>query len=364
MISLRQVVENTFVSADLSNGIRHELWNPAYDAEPSIFPFITSGKQSLRSVLEHWDTWPGASDFTELAAYPDDKVTFYSNNLQGVSQAEDFWIFSQRERKMTAWNINIDLDTNSNVTPSYIQLSAQQLDPQYDHFGGCSTAPVNGTNQHLVIDAVEGKVPNVFAFFTFNPHLGNGGTWEYLGTHPIGDQQGTGSKSDTPWVSFWPNKQLFISSRFNGNLAFIYQHTISVIGGTVSVPSITELVAFEFYTNAGTQRTYNRVQSAVISSNQRLYLTSDEKIDKGGGLYGIDLVSGRSIFKIPIDGKGGDVALWTPELEGLTIWDINPYNPPNTGGQVHMTVLNAEVPEPDKTSIKHWEVSSAAKSHL
>lgn len=368
MLSLRQVVQDTFGISDLSQGIRQRVWADFYDVYPTAFPFQDAqDRQSLKQTLEHWDTWPKASDFTEEPDYPNLKITPYSKNLQGVTHSEFYWVFSQRERTLTAWPVGTDLDSSS-FSGYVIEATPTQLPSDYDHYGDSDAFYVPDVDQWLTLTAVEGTgVDNCLVFHSFddpgptpNPALGG---WNFLGYWVITTPPQNKTKTDASWASFVRLRSLIVSSTFEASAIQFYTYSGEVSGGNLTMPQLTHLQQSKLTMKNSTLTlpiTLTRIQGGMVSSNGRLYLSRDETIDDGGGIYGIDLVSGANLLYIP--SAGGSKAF--REMQGLTLWNVDPLNPPNVEGQLHLAVLHNNPPTPDAITYRHWRVNASVIPYL
>ncbi len=366
MLSLRQVVQDTFGISNLSQGVRARLWDDFYSQHPTAFPFQNAqSRQSLFQTLVHWDTWPKAADFTSTATYPDNKVTPYSQNIQGVTHSEFYWMFSLRERELMAWPVGQDLD--SNLSQSYtIQASSTQLPAGYNHYGDSDSLYVSQADRWLTVTAVEGSgEPNCFVFHSFQdpgptPQSGPGG-WSFLGYRVIAAGPQVGFGTNASWAVFNPGGSLMYSSTFNTDHIQVYRYSNAVAGSTLELPNVTWLgddgIKIK-HSSADTTLELKRVQGGVVSSNMRLYVTVDRDLSEQGGIYGIDLVSGANLLYLP--SGGGDVL--NEELQGQTLWNVDPFNPPGVNGQLHLVVLNNGIT--DRVSLRHWSANAAVITHL
>ena len=151
------------------------------------------------------------------------------------------------------------------------------------------------------------------------------------------------------------------SSTFNTDHIQVYRYSNAVAGSTLELPNVTWLgddgIKIK-HSSADTTLELKRVQGGVVSSNMRLYVTVDRDLSEQGGIYGIDLVSGANLLYLP--SGGGDVL--NEELQGQTLWNVDPFNPPGVNGQLHLVVLNNGIT--DRVSLRHWSANAAVITHL
>ena len=358
MISLKQRVADAFGQVDLSQGIRHELWNEYYDDYPDDFPCRSDdGKHSLRMVLDCWQ-WPKSSDFIELNTFPDNEETPYSENIQGLTHLDDHWVFFPRDRKVFVWPVTSDIVNGGGYES--ITVGPSQLDIQYNHFGDGGAKLVDANKQiWQVFTAIEGKVPNVIGIFEVYmvPDI----QVFYRDSQVLFDPQNQGTNS-APWCTYDPHNDRIYSSLFNyttnnGFQIYFYTYTGPFDGlqGRSSAFTIKRYDGSPF-------PVYKRIQGGTIASRAHLYLASDNRgIDENNrGVSGFDLVSGRQMVYLHVDRIA---PTYDYEIEGLTAWDVSQKNAPFVGGVLHLSILNNDAFEQDNMFIKHWDLP-ANKRHL
>lgn len=245
------------------------------------------------------------------------------------------------------------------------QPSASQLPTDYDHYGDCGGRYIPETNQWLIVIAVEGEgVDNCICFHTFDdPGISqpNQASASFLGYWVINDGPQVSQDSNAPWAAFDRTQKQFYSSRFNETSFYqVYSYDNELSGNQIVMPTIVYEGQVELKTHAGTTIQLNRVQGGSVSQNNRLYLSVDRHEDEGGGVYGFDLVTGKQMLYLPSDGDR-----FNREIEGLTIWNVDTFNPPNVSGQVHLTVLdNFNLTPNEQIFIRHWSANANVVDHL
>ena len=385
MWSLREQIEETFgPGVDLSGGLRKSFFAPLYLDHPELYPYRDKGGISLKKTLQGW-RWPEESDYQRLDDRPEKQDTAYAESLQGVTHCEDrCWVFSQDPKKvqgqLVAVDVRADLD---DPPPSMTVVMTETVRPfsGNDHF--CDLSYDRG----LLAVPNHNNEPNIIAFYRVDFDSNSPSDNRYykpkfffLGAADLKEPQDEGDASIS-WGVLYPESvcesfqnRIFISSFFReyptiapvdgqaGQNFFIYKVNSSGAAPFLETQPPATKFPLPFLVKNGTSLDLRRIQGGTISEAGHLYVSCDLAINEaaGGGVHGFDLVTGRRIIHLPVDGNKkravGKSRVY--ELEGLTTWDVDalPYSHASSSGQIHLTVLKPRLRDRDQVWVLHWRV--------
>lgn len=394
MQSFRQQIQDTFgPGIDLSGGLRGSFFAPVYLERPDFYPYQDQGRISLRKTLEGWK-WPLQSDYVQLANYPDEQHTAFADKLQGVTHFEDrCWIFSQDPKgvqgQITSVDIRQDLDNYPTSTSTVITETNRPFNDN-EHYGACCL------DDGLLVVPNHDNEPNISVFYEvtapsndpsqdsyYKPQI------TYLGVSSYQAPLSEG-RASVPWSALvptsirhgYPSNRLLISSFFRNypelgvleaeEAVFLYEVSLQNTSPTMVDPGELngEDITYPLYlkTQDGFSLDVRRIQGGTVSSAGHLYLSLDLRLSEGigGGIHGFDLVTGRRVIYLPVDGHQLLFGEATFELEGVTTWDVDsiPNAFASSQGQVHLTVFRPRIGDRDDIWLLHWQVPQSKRAWI
>lgn len=350
-ISMRQQAANIGIT-DLSGGFLDAVLNPFWKASPAnlaLFPYRNGTAVSFRDMTEAWK-WP--TSYTWTTEWPDDSDNApYANLFQGVCSDDEYWYFTFGGPKRWAPDVVPTLYPRSLAT----DLNADEVAHEHDHhlpnnvtdghnihFGDCCVhngavlVPVergHGDEGLNILGAwkIQSQGPRLawmdFAPLSGNPSYGEGGAW-------FATMKDTG---------------LAFCSNFKTLPVKLNIYTIGV-DTTAMTLNLTYVNTIPLYYPSGMPFNHTRIQGGAVSDRGHVYLVIDQMNTKGGGVYGFDLISGRQVKYIPID--GGDNPY---ELEGMCLVNLRAHaHDSSADGQLH--VGRIDVDWYDNLSFLHFSV--------
>jgi hypothetical protein len=298
----------------------------------------------LRTIINSLD-WPRSySPTNSNADYPSDREPGWSDELQGVTHDRTTWFFTQEH---TVWMFPLSHDLSDEVIATDRSYSSTSLGINGDtHLGDCDYY------QGRLYIPIERGLPRVLAATVGSSSL-------HVGPRDIAPLAAQAAPpSEAPWCAVNPLNGLLYSSYFDiaaDQGLLVYKPLHSAIGFTLDFVG-----NFTLHDENGATMSVNRVQGGAFSPRGHLYLVSDEP---SGGILAFDMLTGRIVHRIPVDYQPfADILLYgtvrKEELEGITIWDLDPGYVPGISGQLHLIMIDNYGSGDDDLYFKHFAVNA------
>jgi hypothetical protein len=287
--------------------------------------------------------WPPTNAVSYLGDYPEDSNPGWTNNIQGVAHDDSNWFFTQDVR---LWRIPLSHDLEEAIIPIFIddnQFLNAPIPSSLEEAGGDHMGDPDH-HEGLLYVPLEGTSPPRILIF-------QGSNLNFIDSAPLTAQ------NDAPWCAINPLNGLLYSSPFNSDHLTVYKRLpIGNSHGGSIVLELEHLYDFPLFDSQGSPVSLLRIQGGAFSPSGHLYLVSD--VDSGGVL-GFDMTTGRKIFQ-----RTKESLPTGAEMEGITIWDVDPLSSPHIGGQIHVVWLQDEAIVDDDLYFSHFRVPAEHRGRI
>jgi hypothetical protein len=296
----------------------------------------------------------GESCYYFLGDYPGKTTPGWNQNAQGFAHDRDHWFITQW---LKIWKIPVGHDLNANAVgfPTVSMGDTPLSEEGYNHFGDPECYEFRG--QTFVLVPVEGD--------GFAPHpavaLFHADTLAYI-DHAYLDQQ-----ANAPWCAVDPQGH-FYSSNFDVNSTHrVRKYNVEwervIASGELRLTFISTIPLLD---EGGVEMSLPHVQGGVITPGGTLmYLVAGDgetvPVLETDGIHAFEMEteSGRRVTR-STRGFGLFNFEFHPEFpikeepEGLTFWDLDDGRAPGMSGQLHVLLLDNDVPDDDCILVKHY----------
>lgn len=346
----------------------------AVSGEGDIFGYHLPVPKEEKKPIE---TTPGQSSSTSLSAvpvsfplkflsnWPDEKNTFYSEAVNGVTHSGSNWYFSQIPR---IWKIPVGFTKymGKKTVPWAIWQQFKHVDiPKklqaqgYNHFGD-----IDCYNNVLYapLEAIGFSAPPIIAVF-------NADTLEFMDYDVLESMKVQKSKNslfhgNAAWVAVDPSDGvLYVSGWDTTYEIHRFKQTIKGKQGNWQFTLQNMNNPYGLKDNYGKSMYLDAVQGGVITPKGHLILASDDgprwcvnppctNDANKSGIWTFSLKKGKLIDHLKVDYSPG---FWEyEEIEGITYWDMDSFPPLPFGGQVHLVILDQDL-WGDDIIFKHYK---------
>lgn len=288
------------------------------------------------------------SYFLYLGEHPANANPGWHEDVQGVTHDDSYWFITQAHEEDTSeqalWKIPVSHDLGSvspsdpGVTRILVGDVSELAAEGYWHLGDLSYYKFDG--QGYLIIPVEFGCHAISIFRADN--------LVFVDYFKICDWQANAS-----WCAVDPTTGYLYSSNYE-NVSIIkeYDPHWTNVKNSGSL-ELTRLADISLLDENGSGLTLQHVQGGVIStSGQLLYIVAD-------GIHVFDMQSWRRVQQ-STNGYGHFNYEFHPgyleEPEGITIWDLDGGNAPGINGQLHVLMLDNDIPleDDDDVYFKHY----------
>lgn len=280
------------------------------------------------------------SYYLYLGNHPSQDTPGWNEEAQGLTHDHNNWFITQRE---ALWKIPVSQNLAAPASPGMAGVERillgnvpQLVNQGYNHFGDPSYYAFGG--QGYILIPIEGGPPGLAVF--------RADTLQYV------DHATFVGQTHAPWVAVDPQGNVYSSNDDDVTAINNYLINWNAVRNSQNL-TLSKAPSVSLFDEAASPVLLQGMQGGVISPSGRLlYVVAN-------AIHVFDLSTGRRIQQ-STNGHGYFNYEFHPggtiqeEPEGITIWNLDDGRAPGISGQLHVLLLDNDLPDDDDVYVKHY----------